>query len=212
MSAAALRPPPQRPRPKPAPRVPAKAPAASGFVAAFDPKELQSFDTPMGTDFFDTLGRIAAHGVPREPAPSRSPAEQRGYSPESLRVVAGMATHYLYSGGYRLAEVLFEGLTSVAPDEPYHWLALGLTYDRQSRLQEAERAYEAAAARAPNDARAFINLAELRAEAGDLDAARTLLAKAAKLAERSADLALRRKAETMAARFGVVRSPVRRPR
>lgn len=172
-----------------------------GFVAAFDPKTLNGFDTPMGTDFFDTLGRIAAYGVSEVEAPSRSVAERRGYSPESLRVVAGMATHYLYSGGYRLAEVLFEGLTSVAPDEPYHWLALGLTYDRQNRLADAERAYETAAKKAPQDARALVNLAELRAEAGDLPAARSLLAKAVKLSAHSEDGALRRKAETMASRF-----------
>lgn len=200
----------RRPPPRPAPRVaprPTPRPAAaaalvpSGYVAAFDPKELQNFDVFMGTDFFDTLSRISAYGVTDAPPPSGRAAELRGYPRESLQIVSSIATHYLYSGGYRLSEVLFEGLTAVAPDEPYHWLALGLTYDRQNRLPDAERAYARAAKLAPNDPRPLVNLAELRVEAGALAEATELLERAVRLAERGEDAGLAGKARLMLQRF-----------
>lgn len=198
-----------RPAPRSAPRsgsepglAPASALVPAGYVAAFDVKDLHGFESPMGTDFFDTLGRISAYGVTDAPAQAGRPAELRGYPAEALKVVASIATHYLYSGGYRLAEVLFEGLTAVAPDQPYHWLGLGLTYDRQNRTKEAEHAYHTAARLDPKDARALVNLAELRVEAGAQKEAVPLLERAVKLAERSEDEALLAKARMMLARFG----------
>lgn len=228
MSAAAQNPSPRRPQPRPgprpspraaaprpvAPRAPAPRAAAepsaallpAGFVASLDLRELQGFESPMGTDFFDTLGRISAYGVEQGQPAGQGPAALRGYPEDALRVVASIATHYLYSGGYRLAEVLFEGLCAVAPDEPYHWLGLGLTHDRLNRVESAARAYQVAAERAPSDARPLVNLAELEVEAGRPAEAARLLTRAVTLAERAQDGALLGKARMMLTRLAPVAS------
>lgn len=229
MSAAAQTPSPRRPQPRPvarpAPRAAASRPVISraaaaprppappdggepdsalvptGFVASLDLEAIRELESPMGTGFFDTLSRISAYGVEEGARPSDRPAELRGYPADALKVVASIATHYLYAGGYRLAEVLFEGLCAVAPDEPYHWLGLGLGCDRQNRTAEAARAYRTAAEKAPGDARPLVNLAELEVEAGRTREAQRLLARAVTLAERAGDRALHGKAKMMLERL-----------
>jgi predicted Zn-dependent protease len=127
----------------------------------------------------------------------RSLAELRGYAPADLIGVAQIGYHYLFNGGTALAQVLFEGLVGVAPDEGYFVLALGLTYDRLDRPADAAACYRRAAELCPADPRPDINRAELAIAAGDWAEARALLTGARRKAAAANDAPLERKAACM---------------
>ncbi len=158
-----------------------------------------AFDDYDATAMFDTLGKVAA--VPVEHAASavacRSIAEARGYDPDELYGLAEVGYHYFRSGGLRLAEVIFEGLTAIAPDEAYFWLALGLVEDYLDDKTEARRCYETAARLDPDDPRPEINLAELDLERRDRRSAQSRLRRGLVKAVRARDDALERKAQAL---------------
>jgi Flp pilus assembly protein TadD len=133
------------------------------------------------------------------PAETRPLAQLRGYAREDLLAIAEIGYEYLFNGGPRLAIALFDGLTAIAPDEPYFCLALGLAHDHHGDRSEAERWYARAADLDPGDARADVNRAELRLAAGDITAALRLLKGARAKASDRGDRALERKARALVA-------------
>lgn len=200
-----------RPKVKAAPRpvvpeslpvVPAAAPEpAPAGVSLTQVPAACDFDRVDSTSMFDTLGGIRAlpsHEASRALA-KRSLAEMRGYAREDLLAIAEVGYLYLRSGGVRLAQVIFEGLTAVRPDEAYFWLALGLVHDRRNDPDEARVAYERAIELDPRDATAELNIAELDLEAGDKVAARRRLAVAQRKAARAGQAPLERKAAAISA-------------
>lgn len=145
------------------------------MVAAAPPQSLMcrpeavEFDNFDSTSLFHTLAEVRA--VPsspdQTPSGARSIAEARGYTDEQLYAVADLGYHYFHKGGVRLAEVLFDGLVAVKPDEAYFWLGLGVASDLQGNKPRAMRCYERAKRLDPSDPHAELNLAELHLEAGD---------------------------------------------
>lgn len=147
-----------------------------------------------------------APSAPEGAAPAslapRSLGEARGYTREELFAIAEIGYHYLLSGGLRIAGVIFEGLSAVAPEEAYFALALGLTLDRQERIDEAAGAYRRASMLDPADGRADVNLAELLLMRGDEAGARAHLARARAKAAARGDEALAGKATALLTRLG----------
>jgi predicted Zn-dependent protease len=191
----------RRPAPKPKEKLPAPRPA----LYRVDTPEV-AFDGPLGTEVLDTLARVRACAVEASPAGEIAPRtlkDARGYSSRDLHALAEVAYHYLFSGGERIAEVFFEGLSAIAPDEAYFALALGLTYDRLGKTEAAWASYRRAAALDPEDPRAELNLAELALERGDNREARTRLLAALGKAKRRRELELVRKAEALLSRVSV---------
>ncbi|MCC7384685.1 MAG: tetratricopeptide repeat protein [Deltaproteobacteria bacterium] len=162
------------------------------------------FDGGIGTEFFSTLARVrverSAAAAPRSLA-CRGLREARGYTRAELFAIAEIGYHYLLNGGVRLAHVIFEGLVAVAPEEAYFALALGLTLDRQERIDEAASAYRRAAELDPADGRADVNLAELLLLGGDEAGARAHLDRARQKATAGGDQALAKKATALLTRL-----------
>lgn len=127
----------------------------------------------------------------------RTIAAQRGYSGAELETIAEMGYAYLRSGAPRFAEVLFEGLAAIDPDEPYYAIALGLTADRLEQPSMAEHWYRRAAQLDANDPRPDLNLAELALARGDRDAATALLEQARTKSRLRNDDFLLRKADAL---------------
>lgn len=138
------------------------------------------FEGLASTSMFQTLGKVRA--LPAQEVSlaivRRSIAEARGYTAEELGAIAEVGYYYLRSGGYRLAEVIFDGLAAISPSEAYYQLALGLTRDHLGDKAAAAAAYGRASALAPHDPRPDINQAELLLESGNKAEARRLLEKA----------------------------------
>lgn len=187
--------------------------SASAFVGAAIPEHRAlvcqapsalAFDDYDATSMFQTLGKVEA--VPAaevaQAVVCRSIAEARGYEEDELFALAEVGYHYVRSGGLRLAEVIFEGLTAIAPDEPYFWLALGLVEDYLDDKIEARRCYENAARLDPEDPRPEINLAELDLERRDRRSAELRLRRGLAKAVRGRDDALERKAQALLALNG----------
>lgn len=154
------------------------------------------FDRMDSTSMFDTLGGIRALAV-SDSGQSLVPsclADARGYRSEDLMAIAEVGYQYLRSGGYKLADVIFQGLTAVQPAEPYYWLALGLVRDHLADGPGARAAYETAARLDQHDATSLLNLAELDIIEGRRAEARMRLEKASARAERSRQPELVRKA------------------
>jgi len=162
------------------------------------------FDRVDSTSMFNTLGGIRA--LPSHEASAaiarRTLAEARGYEEADLMAIAEVGYHYLRSGGFKLAQVIFEGLTAVNPQEPYYWLALGLSEDRVGHPQQARAAYENVIALDPRDATPELNLAELDVGEGRRKSARRRLAIARKKAARAGQTALANKADAMTLLLG----------
>ncbi len=158
-----------------------------------------TFDDYDGTAMFDTLAKVMA--VPVEEASSavvcRSIAEARGYDRDALFGLAEVGYHYFRSGGFRLAEVIFEGLTAIDPNEPYFWLALGLVADYLDDKTRARVCYGRVSKLDPEDPRPDLNLAELELERGDRRAAVTRLRWGYAKAVRSGETALANKAAAL---------------
>lgn len=189
-------------KPVPAPKKPKPAPAA----LVPEPVALE-FDRVDGTAMFDTLGRVRA--LPAAEAAQaivcRSPAQAYGYAPADLFAIAEIGRHYLESGGYRLAAVIFEGLEALDPDQHYFVMALGLAKDRLGDKQAAMECYRRAQKLDPNDARADLNLAELLIEAGGKKEAVQLILRAEKKAAAADETALEKKAGALLSLIGVKR-------
>ena len=150
------------------------------------------FDRLDCSRFFHSLSALRAQEVGATDEASavrspRTPVEPRAFTDRQLYAVAELGYHYLRSGGYRLAEVLFRGLVVLDGSKGYFWLALGLTCDRLGDSQEAERCYIEAAHRSPEDCTPLVNLAELALERRDHRRASNLLIRARPKAERSLD-------------------------
>jgi Flp pilus assembly protein TadD len=152
------------------------------------------------TKMFETLGSISVSGEAGDrPVRERATlAESRGYAPRDLTAIAEMGHHYLRCGGYRLAEVIFEGLAAIQPIEPYYRLALGLVADYLDDRARAARCYQEASRLDPRDGRPEINLAELEIEAGRRQNAMALLESAARKSAARGEAALERKARALA--------------
>jgi tetratricopeptide (TPR) repeat protein len=138
---------------------------------------------------------------PRPPATrsSRTLAEARGYERLDLLAIAEMGRHYLRCGGYDLAEIVFAGLAAIAPGEPYHHLALGLTRDHRGDRIAAAECYRRASELDPLDGRGDVNLGELELEAGRVAQAIALFRRAAEKSRRRGDEALEKKANALIA-------------
>jgi Flp pilus assembly protein TadD len=150
------------------------------------------------TRMFESLGELQVS----EASPARSRAsivEARGYAARDMLALAEVGHHYLRCGGYRLAEVIFEGLAAINPSEPYYRLALGLTEDHLGDRTRAARCYQEAARLDPKDPRPEINLAELEIESGRRDRARSLLQSALRKSAARGDGDLERKAAALIA-------------
>ncbi len=181
----------------PAPKTSAPAvPAPSAFVCR--PPELE-FDSIASTSMFNTLGRVRA--LPAEEACQavlcRTIAEARGYQEGVLYALAGVGYHYIRNGGYKLAEVIFQGLTEVSPSEAYFALALGLTQDYLGKKESARVHYGRALKIDPQDPRPELNLAELDLEAGHKSRAIERLRRAERKAEQGGRIALQNKAQAL---------------
>lgn len=186
----------------PAPRGPSLADQLGQKVYVADLQTVPHDDLaiePNKTCFFDTINKVKALTVagPTNLCIDEDLARARGYEPEDLMAIAEIAWHYLMSGGLRLALTLYEGLTAVAPDEPYFALALGLTFDRMNDPRQADAWYRKASQLDPKDGRPDINRAELCLEAGDKAKATKLLARGSAKAAAAGDLALARKADAL---------------
>ena len=183
------------PAPKPV-VMPAPEPKPAAFVCR--PAELE-FDSIASTSMFNTLGKVRA--LPAVEASQAivcaSIAETRGYQAEDLQALAEVGYHYIRNGGYKLAAVIFEGLTTIVPGEVYYALALGLTKDYLGDKAEARHHYERALKLDPKDPRPEINLAELELEAGNKKRALARLQRGLQKAKRAQDQALQGKAEAM---------------
>ncbi len=199
MRPSAARRPPPKPQPQRAP--PARAPRAVALIAAPVALEFERID---GTAMFDTLGKVRA--LPAEEASRaivcRSVAEAYGYARADLFAVAEIGRHYLESGGYRLAAVIFEGLEALEPDEAYFVLALGLAKDRLGDKEAAMACYRRSQTLDPGDPRADLNLAELLIESGRRREAVRLIRSAAKKAEVRRESALENKARALLSLIG----------
>lgn len=184
------------------PEIETITPPSSAYVALSDDLALEQVEHNDAA-FFDSIARVKAVTMighkPRGLGRSRALAERRGYDKEDLFAVAEIGYHYLMNGGIQLAVTLFEGLTAVAPNEPYFAMALALSLDHQGDKDDAMRWYDKAAALDPFDARPDLNRAELMLEAREIGAARELLQRAAAKAKRKGDEALDRKATAMLA-------------
>jgi Tfp pilus assembly protein PilF len=178
----------------PAPIAPSSdAPRSEAYAPAFIAESsAESSLAPLAPGFFETISSVRALAV-RAPAtsPARGPlASLRGYKQDDLFAIAEVGYHYLFSGGVKLAFVLFDGLAAIAPGEAYFALALGLTYDRMNDRANALSCYRRASELDPGDGRPDINVAELHLEAGDLDRARRYLARGTAKARARGDDAL----------------------
>jgi predicted Zn-dependent protease len=165
-----------------------EAPAApAGEIPAFQ------------THFFESIRAIRAQAVAKQQRAlrQRSLAEARGYAREDLYAIAEIAYHYLFNGGLRLALVLYEGLTAVAPDEAYFALALGLTQDHLRNQEAALHWYQRAGALDPEEPRADLNQAELFLQNGQVEKAQLLLERGLDKSEARQDAALSRKARAL---------------
>jgi Flp pilus assembly protein TadD len=179
-----------RPRPRPqGERVKLEASAAKAPVCS-----------PVGEAAIENRPSQEGVGGIRSRAEAAPPAASP-YEHGDLLAVAELARHYLFSGDLPLALVLFEGLTTIAPEEPYFALGLALTYDQMSRTKEAVAEYQRAEKLDPSDARPAINRAELQLEIGDRALARELLTRAVQKAKRTRDGDLERKASVLLARI-----------
>jgi tetratricopeptide (TPR) repeat protein len=196
---------PQQPAPKSTPRPPAKQlprpaaqPIAKPLPRALIPESVAiDFDRVDGTGMFDTLDRVRA--LPAGDAI----AETYGYARSDLFAIAEIGRHYLESGGYRLAAVIFEGLEAIAPEEPYFVLALGLAKDRLGDKEAALARYRRAQSLDPKDARADLNVAELLIEAGRSKEAVRVIEAAERKAMLAEEEALAKKANALLSLLGV---------
>jgi Tfp pilus assembly protein PilF len=179
-----------------APRV-ASAPAQRALVC--QPPKALAFDDYDATSMFDTLRQVAA--VPFDDQAGavvcRTIAEAREYDPDALFGLAEVGYHYLRSGGLRLAEVIFDGLTAIDPKEPYFWLARGLVADYRGDAEQAVDAYGRASRLDPADPRPELNLAELELVRKNKARARTYLQRALTKANRARNTALAGKAHAL---------------
>jgi Tfp pilus assembly protein PilF len=181
-----------------APEGSAREPGATSVAVVSELEEV-AFEGVASTAMFATLGRVRALLVAEVPDAivRNGLAEARGYAASDLWAIAEVGYHYLRSGGYRLAAVIFEGLAALQPDEPYHQLALGLAQDHLGEDAAARAAYEKALRLDPADPRPELNLAELSLAGGDHARARLLLARAHGKALARGDAALARKAAAL---------------
>lgn len=188
---------PQQPAVRPQP------PAVRPQERALIPERVDvEFDRIDGTAMFDTIGRVRA--LPAEEASRaivcRSIAE--AYSTGDLFAIAEIGRHYLESGGYRLAVLIFEGLEAIDPDQHYFVMALGLAKDRLGDKAAAMACYRRAQQLDAKDARADLNVAELLIEAGKRREAVALIEKAEKKAEVAGEEALVKKAAALLSLMG----------
>lgn len=136
-------------------------------------------------------------------APSRTPPklskllDENRLDRDERAALAEIAFNLHRNGRTRLARVVFEGLALLDPKNAYAHLGAGLTNDVLGERRAAESFYDRARRIDPTDARADINRAELRIQAGDRATAKKLLARALVAAERSHDDMLIQKARAM---------------
>jgi len=206
-------------RPSPAPRDPAEvsqrisSPEVSQRLLAPEVSQrIPAHRAPVGPAVSQRIAAPRANAaevsqrlpqVRATPAVSQALAREvdlkalRGYQQKDLMAVAELGYHYLFSGGYALAQAIFEGLNAVDPRDAYYATALGLVHDRLGDVEEAEVWYRRAAALDPTDPRPEVNRAELRILRRDFAKARELLIRGANKAKAARDQALETKARAL---------------
>ena len=91
--------------------------------------------------------------------------------PENALAVEGMAVASFYRNDFESARRYYEKLTELSPEMAEHWLNLGTTLQKQSRLPESAHAYARACRVRPDSLNAHVYLGAALWKAGDLAAA-----------------------------------------
>src|SRR5665213_893074 len=125
------------------------------------------------------------------------PAEQffrrvLALDPGRLEAIVNLANLLRAAGQYDAAIALLMPASSREPESPELHLTLGSAWREKGDFLRAATHYEAALAVSPNYAPALANLADMRCDAGDRDAARTLYDKAIRCDPGSAQARLNR--------------------
>lgn len=205
------RPIPARPRP-----IPARASAGSSLASPPPPAPLPEQGAGSGVSYLAVIPRPSGSLSPwvggfesqleaveikavqgKGAVDTRSLKLQRGYRSEDLEAIAEIAVQYLHSGALLAARTILEGLVAIDPEDPYFVLALGLSYEREGRLEQALEAYRCAARLDPREARAEINAAEVLISRDDLAQARPLLVRAIRASKVNGEPALEQKARAL---------------
>lgn len=164
------------------------------YVADLNPMRSTSDENGLSSSFFNQPEHLQAQAIETDSESSPSAAPQNTYLRRDLFVLAELATRYLMQMKLRTAQTLFEGLTAVAPNEPYFWMGLAATHDRRGDVPQAVQCYREAARLDPQEGRPEINLAELALTQGRPDRARSLLRSGRDKARRKDQADLARKA------------------
>jgi len=90
----------------------------------------------------------------------KSLAEALEITVEELYSLAQIGFNYLQSGNYENAEVIFEGLTALSPEDPYFRWILGSIYFHKGMLKEAIDEYNIAIEKCKDDPNILANRGE----------------------------------------------------
>jgi tetratricopeptide (TPR) repeat protein len=88
--------------------------------------------------------------------------------PDNALALEGMAVASFYRNDFESARRYYEKLTEIAPEMAEHWLNLGTTLQKQSRLPESAHAYARACRVRPDSLNAHVYLGAALWKAGDL--------------------------------------------
>ncbi len=116
-------------------------------------------------------------------------ARALGLSEAEVATIEELAHDYLSCGASDVAVRLYRGLTALEPGGARGWLGLGVALDAAGALDEVELALQRAHQLDPADPRPPMKLAEVLLGRGELERARTLLARAQTLPLRLPGLA-----------------------
>lgn len=124
---------------------------------------------------------------PQRPRPAPTPP--KGSNPDlidraSRLCIEELAHEYLLSGSYTVAEALYAGLVEARPGEGRYLLGWGLSLERQGQRAEARRAFDRVRKTCPDDPLAYVNIAEMYLESGDLGRAQRYLEAARQRSDR----------------------------
>lgn len=107
----------------------------------------------------------------------RSPSEllKRGYSDEEIAHIYELGRLCLENGDIRRAEVVFEGITKIAPEFAPGWLGAAYIYIQNKNLDDAIYAARQAMRLDPDFSEAMLYLVSCLLTVGDYSAAGTYL-------------------------------------
>lgn len=109
---------------------------------------------------------------------------KRGYSDEEMRHIYELGRFCLENGQQRQAEVIFTGLTSVAPEFEIAWVALACAKLSLRSYEQAERSARRAIEINPDSVEAQLVLASILLMIGDYNGSGTYLGEVGEAIER----------------------------